>query len=291
MNPLINALLGLLFTLIGAVTAFIMIHLKGRSKDRIHGKTFVRAHRVLGYVFVVLYVLMVVTMIIRISYYQDELPPRSIFHVILALSLIPLLAVKLLVARKYNLLTSRLFFLGMTIFLFAFLLNAISAGHYFLYKGAVREVTISSIDRETMNEDIGRQLVVKKCSKCHTLERIFRSFKDEEGWTRTVNRMALIDTPNIRDYDAKQIIFFLVKQQENRIGEKKDVVEEEIGKTLLGKKCTLCHNLDRIYQARKSEEEWLATVERMKQHARDPNLLNDKETKRIVEYLSTRPGN
>jgi len=275
--------------LIGAVTALIMIHLKGRSKDRVHGNTLIWVHRVLGYVFVAIYVLMVVTMIIRISYYQDELSPRAIFHVVLALSLIPLLAAKLLVARKYNLLTSRLFFLGMTIFLFAFLLNAISAGHYYLYKGAVREVTISSIDRETMNEDIGRQLVVKKCSKCHTLERIFRSFNDEEGWTRTVNRMALIDTPNIRDYNAKQIIFFLVKQQENRIGEKEDLVEEEIGRTLLDKKCILCHNLDRIYQAQKSEKEWLATVERMKQHARDPNFLSEKETKKIVDYLSTRP--
>jgi cytochrome c2 len=277
--------------LIGAVAAFIMIHLKGRSKDQIHGNTLVRGHRILGYTFIALYVLMVVTMIIRISYYQDELSPRSIFHVILALSLIPLLGVKLLVARKYKLLTSRLFFLGMTIFLFAFLLNAISAGHYYLYKGAVREVTISSIDRETMNEDIGRQLVVKKCSKCHTLERIFRSFNDEEGWTRTVNRMSLIDTPNIRDYDAKQIIFFLVKQQESRIGENKEVVEEEIGKTLLGKKCTMCHDLDRIYQAQKSEKEWLATVERMKQHARDPNFLSENETKNIVDFLSTRPGN
>lgn len=275
--------------MIGAITAFIMIHLKGRSRDRVHGKTLVRGHRILGYTFIALYVLMVVTMIIRISYYQDELSPRAIFHVILALSLMPLLAAKLLVARKYNLLTSRLFFLGMTIFLFAFLLNAISAGHYYLYKGAVREVSISSIDKETMNEDIGRQLIVKKCSKCHTLERIFRSFKDEEGWTRTVNRMALIDTPNIRDYNAKQIIFFLVKQQENRIGEEEDLVEEEIGRTLLDKKCILCHNLDRIYQAQKSEKEWLATVERMIQHARDPNFLSEKETKKIVDYLSTKP--
>jgi hypothetical protein len=179
----------------------------------------------------------------------------------------------------------------MTIFLFAFLFNAISAGHYYLYRGEVREVTISSVDRETMNEDIGRQLVVKKCAKCHTLERIFRSFKDEEGWTGTVNRMAVIDTPNIRDYDAKQIIFFLVQQQENRIGAQKEVVEGEIGKTLLEKRCTMCHDLDRVYQAQKREEEWLATVERMKQHARDPDFLNAKETSSIVGFLSTRPRN
>jgi cytochrome c2 len=287
MNPLINALLGVLFTLIGAVTALIMIHLKGKSEDRVHGKKLVWTHRILGYFFVAIYVFMIVTMIVRISFYQDELSPRAIFHVVFALCLLPLLAVKLLVARKYVVLTSRLFFLGVTIFLFAFLLNAISAGHYYLYKGEVREVTISSIDRETMDADIGRQLVVKKCAKCHTLERVFRSFKDVESWTQTVNRMALIDTPNIRDYDAKQIIFFLVKQQENRIGDREDLVEEEIGKTLLDKKCVLCHTLDRVFQVQKSEEEWLASVERMKQYNRDPEFLSEKESKQIIDYLSS----
>jgi mono/diheme cytochrome c family protein len=288
-SPLINAFSGVIFISIGAVTVFVMIHLKGRSRDHIHGKILVRMHRILGYVFIAVYVLMIVTMIIRISDYQDELSPRAILHVVFALSLLPLLAAKWLVARKYKLLTFRLFLLGMTIFLFAFLLNAISAGHYYLYRGAVSEVAISSIDKETMNEDIGRQLVVKKCAKCHTLERIFRSYKDEDGWTSTVNRMALIDTPNIRDYNAKQIIFFLVKQQENRIDKTADVVENEIGKTLLDKKCAVCHNLDRVYQAQKSEDEWLATVERMKQHARDPDFLNEKETKSIVDLLATKP--
>jgi len=290
-KPIINAYLGVLFVLIGATAAFIMIHLKGKSKDRVHGIILVWGHRVLGYVFIVIYALMVITMIIRISYYQDELSARSIFHVVLALSLLPLSIVKWLVAKKYKLLTPRLFFLGLAIFLFAFLLIALSAGHYFLYKGDVREVAISSIDKETMNENIGRQLVVQKCDKCHTLERVFRSIKDEDGWTKTVNRMALIDTPNIRDYDAKQIIFFLVKQQQSRIGTQQDVVDMEIGKTLLDKKCTICHDLDRIFRAQKSEEEWMATVERMKQHASDPEFLNEKETENIVDFLVRRTGN
>ncbi len=265
-----------------------MIHLKGSAKDRMHGKFLVWVHRLLGYLFVLVYVFMVYTMITRLSSYQEELSPRGILHVVFALTLMPLLAVKIVIARKYSLLTSRLFFVGFSIFLMAFLLNAISAGHYFLYRGAIRFVAITSLDRVTMDEDIGRQLVMKKCAKCHTLERIFRSFKDEEGWTRTVNRMALIDAPNIRSYDAKQIIFFLLKQQEKRTSEDLAMVEEEIGKTLVDKKCSFCHNLERVYQARKSEDEWRVTVERMIRNSKNPDFLTEKETEEVVKYLASR---
>jgi len=288
MNPLINSILGVIFLVVGAKAVGIMIHLKGAAKDRIHGNTLIWAHRLFGYLFVLIYAFMVYTMIVRLSGYQEELSPRGILHVVFALVLIPLLAVKIAIARKYRLLTSRLFFVGLTVFIMAFLLNAISAGHYFLYRGAIRLVAISSLDKVTMDEDIGRQLVVRKCVKCHTLERVFRSFKDEEGWTRTVNRMAVIDAPNIRDYDAKQIIFFLLKQQEKRTGEDLAMVEEEIGKTLVDKKCSVCHNLERVYQATKPEAEWQATVQRMIKNAKNPNFLTEKETDEIVKYLSSR---
>ena len=288
MNPLGNSVIGVIFLVIGIAATRIMLYLKGKEKDKILGRSLMRTHHILGYLFVGIYLFMVVTMIIRVSHYQGELAVRAILHVVFALAIFPFLAVKISVARWYASLTKHLFPLGMAIVILAFLLNAISAGHFFLYRDSVREVAISSLDKATMNRDIGRQLVVKKCAKCHTLERVFKSFKDESGWTDTVNRMALIDTPNIREYDAKQIIFFLVKQQENRKGGDITSVKEEIGKTLVEKKCTTCHDLDRVYQTSRSEKEWGLTVERMKSHARDPKFLDDKETRELIQYLSDR---
>jgi len=289
MNPFTNSILGIIFLLIGAVAVLLMLHLKGNAKDRIHGQTLVRGHRILGYLFIAIYLFMVVIMIVRISSYQEELPPRVILHLVFALGLLPLLAVKILIARKYSLFTSQLFSIGFTIFILGFLLNAISAGHYFLYRGDIRLVAISSFDKEIMDENIGRQLVVNKCAKCHSLERVFNSFKDEEGWTKTVNRMALIDAPNIRDYDAKQIIYFLLKQQENRKGADLAIIEEEMGKTLIDQKCSLCHNLEWVYKSVKSsKEEWLITIERMKKMAGDPDFLSAKETEEIMKYLTSK---
>ena len=173
MNPLINSILGVIFLIIGAGTVLIMLHLKGNAKDQIQGQSLVRGHHILGYLFIAIYLFMVFTMIARISSYQEELPPRAILHMVFAISLLPLLALKILIARKYSLLTSKLFSVGITIFILAFLLNSISAGHYFLYQGVIRFVAISSFDKETMDENIGRELVVKKCAKCHSLERVF----------------------------------------------------------------------------------------------------------------------
>jgi hypothetical protein len=218
MNPLGNSIVGVIFLVIGIAATRIMLYLKGKEKDKTLGRSLIRTHRVLGYLFVGIYLFMIISMIVRVSHYQEELSVRAILHVVFALAILPLFAVKISVARWFFSLTKHLFPLGVTIIILAFLLNAISAGHLFLYRDSVREVAISSLDKATMNRDIGRQLVVKKCAKCHTLERVFKSFKDEVGWTGTVNRMALIDTPNIREYDAKQIIFFLVNQQENRKG-------------------------------------------------------------------------
>ena len=100
--------------------------------------------------------------------------------------------------------------------------------------------------------------------------------------------MALIDAPNIRDYDAKQIIYFLLKQQEKRKGTNLAMVEEEIGKTLISQKCSLCHDLDRVYKPVNSEEEWRITVERMKKIAPEPDFLSDKETEEIIKYLTSK---
>jgi len=288
MNPIINSILGIIFLIIGAGAVMIMLHLKGNATDKIQGQTLVWGHRILGYLFIAIYLFVMLTMIARISGYQKELPPRTILHVVFALTLLPLLGVKILIARKYSLFTSKLLSVGITIFLLAFILNALSAGHYFLYRGSIRAVAISSFDKETMDENIGRQLVVEKCAKCHSLERVFTLFKDEEGWTKTVNRMALIGAPNIRDYDAKQIIHFLLQQQKKRKNADLALVEEEIGKTLISKKCSLCHGLERVYQPVKSEDEWRMTVERMKKMAPGPDFLSEKETEEVVKYLTSR---
>ncbi len=284
MNPLTSSILGLLFLGTGLAAALIMLDLKGRQKDRINSRKWVIYHRVLGYLFFATYLFMLAVMIIRISRYQEELAPRLIFHLVLALIIFPLAGLKILVARRLKLFTSRLIFLGSSIFILAFVFIVITAGYYFLYSSHVTYVSISELDTNVMDENIGRHLVISKCSKCHTLERIFRSFKTQESWTETINRMAKIDAPNIRDYDVKQIINFLLMQQDNRRNTPESL-GTEIGKSLLEQKCSVCHNLERIYKSSKGELEWQSTLEKMVKMSGSPDYLSETEKKEIIIFL------
>jgi cytochrome c2 len=55
------------------------------------------------------------------------------------------------------------------------------------------------------------------------------------------------------------------------------------GKALVEQKCTRCHDLTRVEQAKKTTDEWKATVERMVGHGAQ---LNADEQKTVIEYLS-----
>ncbi len=284
MNALVNSILGAIFLGIGLAATLIMVDRKGRQKDRINNKRMVLTHRILGYLFFSIYLFMLVGMIIGISRYQEELAPRLIVHLVMALALLPLACLKILFVRRYKLFTPHLLFVGSIIFVLAFVFIVITAGHFFLYSSDVRYVSISKLDTDVMDESIGRFLIISKCSKCHTMERIFRSFKTEEGWTETVNRMAIIDAPNIRDYDIKQIINFLLIQQDRRRNTR-DSLNAEIGKSLLERKCSFCHNMDRIFKATKAESEWQSTVDRMIKLSGNPDYLSEEEKAEVISYL------
>ncbi len=291
MNPQFTSFVGTLFVVIGAGAMLIMLELRGNPKDRQGNQRLVKAHRIFGYLFVVMFLFMLFLMLNKVSAYQEEFSPRAILHIVLGLLLIPLLIVKILIVRRFKRLGSYLFGLGGAMFLTAFALNSITAGYYFLHQSDIRYVAISESDTGVLDENIGQLLVSKKCGKCHTLERVFRSFKSEEGWTKTTNRMAVIDAPNIRDFDAKQIIHYLVKQQETREELRAKIIDvsKEIGKTLVEQQCSTCHTLERVYKSPKSQEEWVVTIETMADYMGDPEFFSQEEKDTISEFLATHP--
>jgi len=55
------------------------------------------------------------------------------------------------------------------------------------------------------------------------------------------------------------------------------------GKALLEERCTRCHDLGRVERARKTEEEWKATVERMVEKGAQ---LSQAEQELVIQYLT-----
>jgi cytochrome c2 len=286
MSPVLNTFLAVVFLITGAGAGAVMLELKGQSRDRIAGAALIRLHRILGYTFVALFSIMVVAMIRKAGAYQEEFSVRVVLHAALGLVLIPLVAAKIFIARRLRNLTDHLPLLGVILFSLAFVLNGLTAGHYLLHRTDPRYVTVSDIDQPVLNTDIGRLVLFDKCGKCHTFERVFRATKDQDGWTRTVNRMAVIDAPNINQFDVKQVIFFLLEQQKLRQKKLGRIQAEQIGQTLVSQKCTRCHDLERVFKASKTESQWQQTLEKMVNYAGDPEYLALKEKKDIAAYLS-----
>uniref|UniRef100_UPI004056E47B hypothetical protein n=1 Tax=Candidatus Electrothrix sp. TaxID=2170559 RepID=UPI004056E47B len=64
--------------------------------------------------------------------------------------------------------------------------------------------------------------------------------------------------------------------------------KKEAAKALIEKKCTVCHSIDRVYEADKNHAEWEQTVKKMTGYSDQMNFLNQKEKETIIEFLAQR---
>ena len=124
MHTLVSMISGSLFVLLGGLNVWIMLTNRGSSKR--NSRLWIRVHRIVGYVFIAVFTITLYFMFLRIKGDSDELPPRILIHMSLALMLAPLLAVKVLVARHQPGSRGLLSALGITIFAISFTLVAIN---------------------------------------------------------------------------------------------------------------------------------------------------------------------
>ncbi|RWX51822.1 Quinohemoprotein amine dehydrogenase A, alpha subunit, heme binding [Candidatus Electrothrix marina] len=286
MHPHFSSMLATLLVVIGGVTVLIMLEMTGKVRDSPRRKGWILVHRVLGYLFLVLFAAMLVFMVIKAGGFQEELPARAMIHIILALLLVPLIMIKVVIARRHAQLSTKLIMLGLAIFGLSFGLTGITAGYYALHRSDFKYSVLSDVDDEILNVEIGQKITNRKCSKCHSLERVYQSYKSDVAWTHTIHKMAELDYPNITNFDVKQIVGYLVQQQQKRQGEEKDKLRMEIGRSLVSQKCSICHNLDRIFGAKKSRQEWTETVGRMTKTNGDADFLTDQEAVDIIYFLT-----
>src|SRR4029077_21079135 len=132
----LSASLGSFFVLLAGANVWLMLHASSRSKDHAAHARLLRAHRLGGYAFILLFCVFFYFMALRIKGEPDELPPRLTFHIILALLLVPILLVKVLIARYYRQYSSALPFLGVTIFALSFALVSMNLVPYLLDRAA-----------------------------------------------------------------------------------------------------------------------------------------------------------
>ncbi len=129
---MLKSILSLVILVITLIQVFVMFELFGRSQKRYDADKLKKIHRINGIIFVLLYF---VVAYFCLSYFvgsKEEPSSRVTLHGLLALSVITLLAVKILFVRVYRQFYGKALTLGPVIALLTFGMVAISAGFYFL---------------------------------------------------------------------------------------------------------------------------------------------------------------
>lgn len=138
MRIVVSLILACLFVFLAGFNVWNMLTIQGTSVRS--SRLWSQVHRVAGYAFIALFAIFFYFMLLRIKGQLDELSPRLILHMALALSLAPLLLVKLIVARYQKAARGLLTALGIGIFAAAFTLVALNLSIHFLSVASTKKL-------------------------------------------------------------------------------------------------------------------------------------------------------
>ena len=280
--------LGIAFVLVGAINVWLILQASARVRDARGSTRLIAAHRIGGYVFIVLFCVMGYFMVSRLGDAGGGASPSTMVHVTLAMVLSPLLFVKVLVARYYKSYHSVLMPIGLAIFVLSFVLIGIAAGPALAHQARMQTVSLEAIDQPPAAIDINMAAATmeKRCSKCHNLDRIVGSRKDAQGWLATVNRMRAQPDSGISAEDSRIIVSYLASQMAPK--GPAAAASLEVARAIVDQRCGRCHSLDRVYKTAKTPQEWNATVNRMASYAAgSTGAFQPGEDRQIVAYLTS----
>ncbi|MGR3219455.1 MAG: hypothetical protein ACUZ8H_06510 [Candidatus Anammoxibacter sp.] len=129
-------------------------------------------------------------------------------------------------------------------------------------------------------------LYEEKCSKCHTLDRVFTDLKTEKEWRSCITRMMRKNPLWITPEESSQIIEEIFRVREDVIVQMPQKKNYKDDRLLFIARCTRCHQVDRILNQNKTRAEWKETVLRMRDNA--PELFFRGDIPVIANYLAER---
>jgi len=221
-DTLLNSGLALLFVVIALALTFLMFRAWRYPFDHQNLRSaapawMTRSHRVLGLVYVLLYLYMMWEMVPRLWDYQVELPARTVIHLAIGLTIGATLIVKLAVVRFFKHLEARLVPLLGTVLLIASILLVslalpFSLREIYLSESLFDAASDSDAQVERVRQQLpragiedpsligrlastesleaGRRVLTGKCTQCHDLRTVLVRPRAPRAWRETVARMA-----------------------------------------------------------------------------------------------------
>jgi ferredoxin-NADP reductase len=120
---------GIVFVVLAAANVVVMLEASQSTRPATARTRLITAHRAGGYLFVILFCLMAYSMSQRLAGVgiTGHLPTYLVLHIMLVLALVPLVSLKILIARRYQQSHSFLKPLGIAIFVISFVLVSVPA--------------------------------------------------------------------------------------------------------------------------------------------------------------------
>ena len=282
-----SIVLGFGFIVLGGINVWLVLEAWARVKAAKTSSRMLALHRIGGYMFIGLFLVMAYFMVARLRSGAADTSPTVTIHLALAMILSPLLFIKVLIARYYKNQQGLLMPIGLTIFVLAFVLIASTTGPHLVRATKIEQVSIAPGNVPPVRIDLNQasDLVQKRCSKCHNLDRVMGARKDARGWLATVGRMRSLPGAGISESDARTIVSWLASQNKPQGSEK--AAQLEVARALVDQRCGRCHTLDRVYKTIQTSGQWRGTVSRMVAYASgSTGALQPGEEEQIVDYLS-----
>ncbi len=219
MSTSMSAILGLIFLGLANASVFLMFKLWGYPFDKeTHTSAAPRSlmllHRLIGYAYAILYIFMMWHMVPRLWNYQVELPPRTVAHLMLGITIGVLILVKIAILRFFRHFEESMPYIGTCLLICTYLLIGLSVPFTF------REAALRTQTRAFSDEGIartrrllenaglpteapldqlaskrklrdGQYVLQRKCVVCHDLRTILAKPRTPPDWVRLVNRMAI----------------------------------------------------------------------------------------------------
>src|SRR5215472_1321035 len=210
LSPSLSLLLGFIFVLVGGVNVWLVLESWSRVKGSNASSRLLTLHRIGGYVFIGLFSIMTYFMVDRLRGGSVNTSSTASIHLVLAMILLPLLFIKVLIARFYRHQHGLMMPLGLTIFVLAFVLIASTAGPHLARSARIERVSIDPGHVSPVAIDVNQaaEVMQRRCTKCHNLDRVVGARKDAPGWVATVNRMRAMPAAGISAAEGQMIVSY-----------------------------------------------------------------------------------
>ena len=219
MSSSLSAIFGLVFLGLANTSVFLMFKLWGYPFDKetrtsAAPRSLMLLHRCLGYAFALLYIFMMWHMVPRLWNYQVELPPRTVAHLMLGITIGVLILVKISILRFFRHFEESMPYIGVALLICTYLLIGLSVPftlretvlrtqtRAFSEEGMARTrqlIETAGLPPEAPLDQLatkrmlraGQHVLQRKCVVCHDLRTILAKPRTPPDWVKLVNRMAI----------------------------------------------------------------------------------------------------